>query len=355
MSSARRTDLPPHLTTHLTTDLSTPRALAGRTVRPVGLGCMNLNHGYSDFPTEEDATALIHTALDAGVDHFDTATLYGSGRNEELVGRALGTHRKEVFLASKGGLTGATREKAGGVDGRPETLKLQVEDSLRRLGTDFIDLYYLHRLDRQVPVEDSAGALAELIQSGKIGAYGLSEVSAATLERAHAVHPVAAVQNEYSLWTRNPEWGLLDACRRTGTTLVAFSPVGRAFLTGALQDPAALPAGDMRHRMPRFSAEHYPANRALLEPLRAEAERLGATPASLSIAWLLAQGPEVLAIPGTTSAAHLAEDRAAEQVVLSVRDVARVGAIINHATVHGHRYAESQRATIDTEDAPAHE
>lgn len=332
------------------TDLSTPRPLAGRTVRPLGLGCMNLNHGYSGFPSDQDAVALIHAALDAGVDHFDTATLYGAGRNEELVGRALGPHRQEIFLASKGGLTGGPD---GGVDGRPETLKRQVEESLRRLSTDRIDLYYLHRLDPNVPVEDSAGALAELIQAGKIGAYGLSEVSAATLERAQAVHPVAAVQNEYSLWTRNPEWGLLQACCRTGTALVAFSPVGRAFLTGALQDPATLPAGDMRHRMPRFSAEHFPANRALLEPLRAEADRLGATPAQLSIAWLLAQGPEVLAIPGTTSAAHLAEDLAAEQVVLSAEDVARVGAIINHTTVHGHRYAQAQRATIDTEDAPA--
>ncbi len=334
-------------------DLSSPRTLAGRSVRPVGLGCMNLNHGYSDFPSEDEAVAVIHAALDAGVDHFDTATLYGGGRNEELVGRALGPRRQDVFLASKGGLTARTPDLPGGVDGRPETLRRQVEDSLRRLGTDVIDLYYLHRLDPQVPVEDSVGALAELVRAGKVGAIGLSEVSGATLDRAHAEHPIAAVQNEYSLWTRNPEWGLLDACRRTGTVLVAFSPVGRGFLTGALRDPAALPEGDMRHRMPRFSAENYPANLALLEPLRAEADRLGATPASLSIAWLLARGPDVLAIPGTTSAAHLAEDRAAEQVVLTADDVARLDAIINHDTVRGHRYAPAQRASVDTEDAPA--
>ncbi|MGO1885314.1 MAG: aldo/keto reductase [Citricoccus sp.] len=346
MSSAHSTDF----SIPRTTDLSTPRGLAGRTVRPVGLGCMNLSHGYSNFPSDEDSVALIHAALDAGVDHFDTATLYGTERNEVLVGRALGARRKDVLLASKGGLTGGPE---GGVDGRPETLRRQVEDSLRRLGTESIDLYYLHRLDPQVPVEDSAGALAEMIQAGKIGAYGLSEISAATLERAHAVHPVAAVQNEYSLWTRNPEWGLLDACRRTGTAFVAFSPVGRGFLAGTLRDPSALPEGDMRHRMPRFSAENYPANLALLDRLRAEAGRLGITPAQLSIAWLLAQGPDVLAIPGTTSAAHLQEDCAAEQVVLAPEDVARVGAIINHGTVHGHRYAEQQRTTIDTEDAPA--
>jgi aryl-alcohol dehydrogenase-like predicted oxidoreductase len=334
----------------LTTDLSSPRRLAGRTVRPVGLGCMNLNHGYSGFLSDEDAIALVRTALDEGVDHFDTATLYGAGHNEEVVGRALGARRHEVFLASKGGLTAGPD---GGIDGRPETLRRQVEDSLRRLGTDFIDLYYQHRLDPDVPVEESAGALAEMVAAGTIGAYGLSEVSAATLERAHAVHPVAAVQNEYSLWTRNPEWGLLEACRRTGTVLVAFSPVARAFLTGTLREPAALPEGDMRHRMPRFSAENYPANLALLDPFAAEAARLGTTPAALAVAWVLAQGPDVVAIPGTTSAAHLAEDRAAEQVVLASRDLARLDAIINHDTVRGHRYPAAQRATIDTEDAPS--
>jgi aryl-alcohol dehydrogenase-like predicted oxidoreductase len=332
-----------------TTDLSSPRRLAGRTVQPVGLGCMNLNHGYSNFLSDEDAVALVRTALDTGVDHFDTATLYDAGHNEEVVGRALGAHRQEVFLASKGGLTAGPD---GGIDGRPETLRRQVEGSLRRLGTDVIDLYYLHRLDPGVPVEESAGALAEMVQAGKIGAYGLSEVSAATLERAHAVHPVAAVQNEYSLWTRNPEWGLLDACRRTGTVLVAFSPVARAFLTGTLHEPASLPEGDMRHRMPRFSAENYPANLALLAPFAAEAVRLGTTPAALAIAWVLAQGPDVVAIPGTTSAAHLTEDRAAERVVLTADDITRIDAIVNHATVRGHRYPEAQRPTIDTEDAP---
>ncbi|MFC7403195.1 aldo/keto reductase [Citricoccus sp. GCM10030269] len=331
-------------------DLSTSRQLAGRSVRPVGLGCMNLNHGYSHFLSDDDAVALVRTALDEGVDHFDTATLYGAGHNEEVVGRALGSRRQDVLLASKGGLVGGPER---GIDGRPESLHRQVDASLRRLGTDFIDLYYLHRLDPQVPVEDSAGALSEMIQAGKIGAYGLSEVSGATLERAHAVHPVAAVQNEYSLWTRNPEWGLLDACRRTGTTLVAFSPLGRGFLTGTLEDPAALPAEDLRHRMPRFTAENYPANLALLEPFRAEADRLGTTPAALSIAWILAQGTDVVAIPGTTSAAHLAEDRSAEQVILTADDLARIDAIINQETVHGHRYAEAQRKSIDTEEPPA--
>jgi aryl-alcohol dehydrogenase-like predicted oxidoreductase len=334
----------------VTTELSSPRALAGRTVRPVGLGCMNLNHGYSAFLSDDDAVALVRAALEAGVDHFDTATLYGTGRNEELVGRALGRRRAEVFLASKGGLAGGVDRP---VDGRPATLHRQVEDSLRRLGTEFIDLYYLHRLDPEVPVEDSAGALAELIEAGKIGAYGLSEVSGATLERAHAVHPVAAVQNEYSLWTRNPEWGLLQACRRTGAALVAFSPLARGFLTGTLDDPAALPAGDMRHAMPRFSARNYPANRALLGPFRAEAARLDTTPAALSIAWVLAQGPDVVAIPGTTSAAHLREDLAAQDVELTAADVDRLDGIINHSTVHGHRYNERQRSTIDTEDSPA--
>lgn len=215
-----------------------------------------------------------------------------------------------------------------------------------------LDLYYLHRLDPQVPVEESAGAMAEFIAEGKIRAYGLSEVSGPTLERAHAVHPVAAVQNEYSLWTRNPEWGLLRACRRTGTTLVAFSPVARGFLAGAVTDPQALPEEDIRRSQPRFSAENFPLNLALLDPLRAEAERIGCTVAQLALAWLLAQGTDVVAIPGTVSLEHLREDLDAEQVQLSAVDVERVDAIVNHSTVRGHRYGPEARKQADTEDTP---
>ena len=326
------------------------RALAGTTVRPVGLGCMNLSHGYSNFPTAKEAARLLQHALDAGVDHFDTATLYGGGRNEELLGSALLGRREEFFLASKCGL--AMVDGRGATDGRPATIKAQAEASLRKLNTDRIDLYYLHRLDRSVPVEDSVGALAELVAEGKIGGIGLSEVSAATLRRAHAVHPVAAVQNEYSLWTRNPELGLSQACRELGTTLVAFSPLARAFLTGKLTDPAALPKGDMRHRMPRFDAENYPRNLELLAGFSGIAGRLGTTPAALAIAWVLAQGEHIVAIPGTTRIEHLDEDLTAEDVVLDAATLAELDALINHDTVHGPRYTAGQQAGIDTETFP---
>lgn len=335
----------------LTSDLSTPRRLGHSTVRPVGLGCMNINHGFSSrFLSEQEGVDFVRSALDAGVDHLDTAALYGGGRNEEVVGQAVKGRRDQVFLASKGSLLPAGDPRR--LDGSPQDLRRQLEDSLRRLKVESLDLYYLHRLDPQVPVEESAGAMAEFIAEGKIRAYGLSEVSGPTLERAHAVHPVAAVQNEYSLWTRNPEWGLLRACRRTGTTLVAFSPVARGFLAGAVTDPQALPEEDIRRSQPRFSAENFPLNLALLDPLRAEAERIGCTVAQLALAWLLAQGTDVVAIPGTVSLEHLREDLDAEQVQLSAVDVERVDAIVNHSTVHGHRYGPEARKQADTEDAP---
>lgn len=309
---------------------------------------MNLSHGYSNFPSDQDGAKLLHHALDSGVDHLDTATLYGGGRNEELVGAALANRRKEYFLASKCGLE--LVDGRGRVDGRPSTIRRHAESSLRNLRTDFIDLYYLHRLDRNVPVEETVGALAELVSEGLVGAIGLSEVSAETLRRAHAVHPIAAVQNEYSPWTRNPELGVLQACRELGTTFVAFSPLGRAFFAGTLTDPSALPAGDMRHHMPRFSAENYPNNLRLLGDFTELARRAGATPAQLALAWVLAQGEHVVAIPGTTSADHLDEDLGAESLRLDAATLEEVGEIFNERTVSGHRYNSAQRSTIDTED-----
>lgn len=334
-------------------DPAEPRALAGRRVRPVGLGCMNLAHGYSGRLADEEAVELLTRVIEDGADHLDTATVYGDGRSERLVGQALaraGTDARErVLLASKGGLT---RDPDRPVDGRPQTLAAQVDASLSRLGQERIDLYYLHRLDPHVPVEESVGALADAVAAGKIGAVGLSEVSAATLARAAAVHPIAAVQNEYSLATRNPEWGLLEACRRHGVTLVAFSPVSRGLLTDAPPRLDRLDATDMRHHMPRFEAGHYPANLALREALAVEAVRLGTSTAALAIAWVLAQGEDVVAIPGTTSWDHWTQDRAAQEVVLTPADVARLGEIVNHATVAGARYNEAQQASVDTETAP---
>ena len=334
-------------------DPAAPRRLAGRNVRPVGLGCMNLVHGYSGFLADDDAVDLLTRVLEDGADHLDTATVYGDGRSEELVGRALARAgadaRERVLLASKGGLT---RDPERPVDGRPTTLRAQVDASLRRLGQERIDLYYLHRLDPRVPVEESVGALGEAVAAGKVGAIGLSEVSAATLARAAAVHPVAAVQNEYSLATRNPEWGLLEACRRHGAALVAFSPVSRGLLTDAPPRMDRLDETDMRHRMPRFDAGHYPANLVLREALSAEAVRLGTSTAALAIAWVLAQGEDVVAIPGTTSWDHWREDRGAQDVRLTPADVARLDELVNHARVAGARYSQAQQASVDTESAP---
>lgn len=335
-------------------DLSSPRRLAGRTVRPVGFGCMNLDHGYSRFPDPADAVDLIVRAVEDGADHLDTATLYGRTANERLVGEALRrlgpAARERVLLASKCGLT---RDPDRPVDGRPETLRAQVDASLERLGQERIDLYYLHRLDRQVPVEESVGALAEAVAAGKIGHVGLSEISAATLERAAAVHPIAAVQNEYSLATRNPEWGLLEACRRHGTALVAFSPVSRGLLTDAPPAMETLPEEDMRHRMPRFQEPAWRTNLALRDRLAAEARRLGTATASLAVAWVLAQGEDVHALPGTTSWAHWTEDRDGQAVRLTADDVDRLDAIVNHATVAGPRYNDAQQATVETETSPS--
>lgn len=326
------------------------RNLAGTMVRPLGLGCMNLSHGYSNFPSYADGATLLRHALEAGVDHFDTATLYGRGCNEELLGAALGKRRDEFFLASKCGLEIPAAGERGRIDGRPETIRAQAEASLNRLGTNYIDLYYLHRLDPDVPVEESVGALADLVAEGAIGAIGLSEVSAATLRRASVEYPIAAVQNEYSLATRNSELGLLETCRELGTAFVAFSPLCRAFLTGTLRDPQALPEKDMRRGMPRFSAENYPANLELLAQVEAIAQRLGVTCGQLSLAWVLAQGDHVHAIPGTTNIAHLDENIGAQDVALDASTLEELGAIINSDTVHGARYTAGQQRTIDTEE-----
>ena len=231
---------------------STPRTIAGTDVGPVGFGWMNLSQSYGPLPSREDAAKLLLHALDAGVTHFDTATIYGATANETLLGETLAGRRDEFFLASKGGMSSLEGRRV--IDGRPEALRAHVEASLARLRTERIDLYYLHRWDRTVPIEESVGALGELEREGKIGAVGLSEIGADTVRRAHAEHPVAALQNEYSPWTRNPELGTLEACRELGIAFVAFSPVGRGAFGGVLRDPAALPDWDLRRSMPRFDA-----------------------------------------------------------------------------------------------------
>ena len=329
------------------------RSLGPFEVSAIGLGCMNLSHAYGPPPPFEDAEKLLLTALDNGVTLFDTATLYGFGANETLVGRALSPHRSRFTLASKCGLQGVDVNKDGKlvrvIDGRPATIRATCEDSLRRLKTDVIDLYYLHRWDKKVPIEDSVGALAELVRQGKIRSIGLSEVSAATLRRAHAVHPIAAVQTEYSLWTRNPEIALLQACKELGVTFVAFSPVVRAFLTGRLLDVTALDAKDIRRTMPRFEPANYAANLKLLPAYQAVATEAGCTPAQLALSWLLHRGDHIIPIPGTTSLAHLAEDLAAVNVKLSLAIMTKLDTLINEKTVTGERYNAQSQSEVDTE------
>lgn len=328
------------------------RRIGSLPVSPIGLGCMNLSHVYKPLPSPQEAEDLLRAALDEGVDHLDTAALYGFGSNEELVGRVLdgSGRRDEVVLASKCGMAGVDGKRV--IDGRPETIRATAEQALRSLRTDVIDLYYLHRVDPKVPIEESVGALADLVAQGHVREIGLSEVSAATLRRAHAVHPIAALQNEFSLWTRNPELGSLDACRELGIALVAFSPLGRGILTSTPPDVAALPEGDLRHGMPRFQGGSYKANLALVDQLGALAEGAGCTTAQLALAWVLAQDECIVAIPGTRSVEHLREDRAAATVDVPQDVLLAAGDLINEHTVHGPRYGAGAAADIDTEAFP---
>jgi aryl-alcohol dehydrogenase-like predicted oxidoreductase len=315
---------------------------------------MNLSHAYGTPPSAEAAERLLLLALDLGVTLFDTAALYGFGANETLVGRVLKPHRGRITLCSKGGLAGvATPDGMKRViDGRPESIRRNCEDSLRRLQTDVIDLYYLHRWDKKIPVEDSMGALADLVREGKVRALGLSEVSAATLRRAHAVHPVAAVQTEYSLWSRNAEIAVLEACRDIGAAFVPFSPVARGFLTGKLRDLSGLEPKDIRHGLPRFEPEHYAANLGLLPAYEALALEAGCTPAQLALAWLLARGEQVIPIPGTTNPEHLRENLGAADVRLESGLIARLDALMTPAAISGRRYNAQNQSEVDTELFP---
>jgi aryl-alcohol dehydrogenase-like predicted oxidoreductase len=325
------------------------RRIGGQVLPAIGLGCMNLSHVYFPLPSREQAAAVLERALELGVVHFDTAALYGFGANERLLGELLASRRSRLFLASKGGMAGIDGRRV--IDGRPAALRRDLEDTLRHLRTDSLDLYYLHRWDKAVPIEESMGELGRMVGEGKLRALGLSEVSVATLRRAHAVHPLAAVQSEYSLWSRNPELGVLDACHELGIAFVAFSPLGRGFLAGRLQDPASeLPAKDLRLGMPRFQAAHWPANRALLAGYCELAAEAGCTPAQLALAWLLRKAPHVVPLPGTTSVAHLEEDLGAAAVRLDAGLVARLEAHVNQRTVSGPRYPDAVLSEVDAEE-----
>ena len=330
------------------------RKLGPFEVSAIGLGCMNLSHAYGPPVSAEQGERVLLAALDAGVTLFDTATLYGFGTNETLVGKVLKPHRHKFTLASKCGMQGVDIANDGKlvrvIDGKPATLQKTLEDSLRRLQTDVIDLYYLHRWDKSVPIEDSVGAMAEMIKKGHIRSIGLSEVSSTTLRKAHAVHPIAAVQTEYSLWTRNPEIAVLQACKELGTAFVAFSPVARGFLCGQQIDVAALDAKDIRRSMPRFSSENFAVNQKLLPAYHAIAQDVGCSPSQLALAWLLHKAPHTIPIPGTTSVAHLLDDLGAVRVSLNHQFIKQLDDLINHCSVQGERYSNQSTTEVDTEN-----
>ena len=329
------------------------RPLGPFTVSSIGLGCMNLSHAYGAPPSAEQGERVLLAALDAGVTLFDTAALYGLGANETLLGKVLKNRRSQFTLASKGGMAGVDVAGDGKlvrvIDGRPQTVRKNCEDSLRRLQTDVIDLYYLHRWDKKVPIEDSVGAMADLVARGHVRAIGLSEVSAATIKKAHAVHPIAAVQTEYSLWTRNPEIAVLNLCKEIGAAFVAFSPVARGFLTGQPPIEAEIAANDIRKTMPRFMGENYVTNLKLLAGLKALANDAGCTPAQLALAWLLHKAPHIIPIPGTRSVEHLKQNLGATDVLLSADMMQRAEALINQNTVAGARYNAQATSEVDTE------
>ena len=324
------------------------RTIAGVEVPPIGLGCMNLSHAYGTPPPREQAIAVLDKAIELGITHFDSATLYGFGRNEALVGPVLKPVRDQILLTSKCGISGVDGKRV--VDGHPKTLRRAIDESLQRLETDVIDLYYLHRWDKAVPIEDSIGEMSRMVERGKVLALGLSEVSVATLHKAHAEHPIAAVQSEYSLWTRNPELGMLDACNEIGAAFVAFSPLGRGFLTDVDIHPQAFVDKDVRRAMPRFQAPNFEANAGLLTEYRALATEAECSPAQLALAWLLQKAPHILPIPGTTSIEHLEANVAAASITLEPQLVERVEELVNEKTIAGPRYSNATLAEIDSEE-----
>ena len=323
------------------------RTLGGLEVSAIGYGCMGLSHGYGPATDRQAGLAVLRAAVERGVTLFDTAEVYGPYVNEELVGEALAPYRDDVVIATKFGFAIGDADRTSGLDSRPEHVRAVADASLRRLGVDAIDLFYQHRVDPDVPIEDVAGAVKELIEAGKVRHFGLSEAGAATIRRAHAVQPVAALQSEYSLWWREPEQSVLPTVAELGIGFVPFSPLGRGFLTGAISDATTFDSSDIRAGLPRFAADARKANQDLVDRLTAIAAGKGATPAQIALAWLLAQQPFVVPIPGTRSESRLAENLGAADVELTPADLADIDTAAGAVEVQGARYTDQMQRTID--------
>ena len=326
------------------------RTLAGtEQLSAIGLGCMSMSHAYGT-PDDEESIKTLHFALDLGINFWDTADVYGSGKNEELIAKVLAHNRDKIFIATKFGFT----QKAGAkgweptFDGSPAYMKTAVENSLRRLGIETIDLYYAHRIDPDIPVEEMAGAMAGLVQEGKVRYLGLSEASAASIRRAHAVHPISAVQSEYSLLTRDVEASVLPACRELGITFIPFSPLARGLMTNTL-NLAELPENDFRKKLPRYAGDHADNNLHLAAAFAGLANNIGCSPAQLAIAWVLAQGDNIIPIPGTKKRSKLQDNAGSVDVQLTAENKEQIEDLLNQYPNVGDRYDEGSKKLVDKE------
>jgi aryl-alcohol dehydrogenase-like predicted oxidoreductase len=321
----------------------------GLVVSELGLGCMGMSQAYGP-PDEAESLRTIDRALELGITFLDTANAYGWGANEELLGRAIRGRRPGVVIATKFGLVRGSDGRGVSIDARPDAVRAACDASLQRLQMDAIDLYYLHRVDPRTPIEDTVGAMADLVRAGKVRCLGLSEVSPSTIRRAHGVHPIAAVQSEYSLWFRDPERAVLPLCRELGIGFVPFSPLGRGFLSGRVVGTDDLATDDLRRRLPRFQGDNLRHNRALVQNLERLAESRGCAPSQLALAWLLARGEDLVPIPGTKRRTYLESNAAAAGIQLGAEDVAQMDALFPHDAAVGPRYADDMMRLLDVED-----